>query len=133
MIRNASAYIPNTSTGPPKTFIPAMSATTVSTVAVTVQRTTRRQRVAEHDPGPVRRREQQPPGEAGLEVAGDPEAGEDAAERRRLDEDEAELERRVARLEVEARHLRDLREPARERGEEEEREDQRREEERTGS
>ena len=28
-------YMPKTSTAPPKTFIPAMSATTVSTVAVT--------------------------------------------------------------------------------------------------
>ena len=93
----------------------------------------RRQRVAEHDPGPVRRREQQPAGEAGLEVARDPEAGEDAAERGRLDQHEAELERRVAGREVEARQLRDLREPARERGEEEEREDQRREEAAPGS
>ena len=40
LIRNASAYMPKTSTGPPKTFIPKMSATTVSTAAVTVQRTT---------------------------------------------------------------------------------------------
>ena len=31
--------MPKTSTGPPKTFIPAISATTVSTVAVTDQRT----------------------------------------------------------------------------------------------
>jgi hypothetical protein len=37
-------------------------------------------RVAEHDPGPVRRCEQQSPREAALEVAGDPEAGEDTAE-----------------------------------------------------
>ena len=33
-------YMPKTSTGPPKTFIPARSATTVRTVAVTVQRMT---------------------------------------------------------------------------------------------
>ena len=39
LIRSASVYMPKTSTGPPKTFIPAISATTVSTVAVTVQRT----------------------------------------------------------------------------------------------
>ena len=39
MISSASAYMPKTSTGPPKTFIPAISATTVRTVAVIVQRT----------------------------------------------------------------------------------------------
>ena len=43
-------------------------------------------RVAEDDPAAVRRREQQPPREAALEVAGDPEAGEDTAERRRLEQ-----------------------------------------------
>ena len=39
LIRSASAYIPKTSTGPPKTFIPANRATTVSMVAVSDQRT----------------------------------------------------------------------------------------------
>ena len=56
----------------------------------------RRKAVAEHDPDPVRRREQEPAGEASLEVARDAEAGEDAAERRRLEQHEDELERRVA-------------------------------------
>ena len=84
--------------------------------------------VAEHDPGPVRRGQEQPAREAVLEVARDPEAREDAAERGRLEQDEAELERRVALVELEARHLGDLREPARERHEEEERERERRQE-----
>ncbi len=48
--------------------------------------------VADHDPAAVRGRQQQPPREAALEVAGDPEAGEDAAERRRLEQHEDELE-----------------------------------------
>ena len=47
-------------------------------------------------------------------------------------QDEHELERRVADREVEAGDAPDAREPARERGEEEEREDERREEERRG-
>ena len=122
-------YMPTTSTGPPKIFTPAASATTVSTVPVTAQRASAAERVAEHDPRPVRGREQQPAGEAGLEVAGDSEAREDTDERGRLDQDEAELERRVAGLEVEARQVPDLR-ATREGGEEEEREDQRGEEER---
>jgi hypothetical protein len=53
----------------------------------------------------VRRREQEPPAEAALEVARDAEAGEDAAERRRLEKDEDELEGRVPGRVVEARHL----------------------------
>ena len=61
-------------------------------------------------------------GEAVLEVTRDPEAGEDAAEGGRLEEDEDELERRVAGREVEARDVRDLRQAAGERREEEERE-----------
>ena len=84
----------------------------------------RRDRVAEHDPAAVRRGEQQPAREAALEVPRDPEAGEDPAERSRLEEHEDELEGRVARRVVEARHLVDAREPAREGREEEEREDQ---------
>ena len=84
------------------------------------------QRVAGQDREPVRRRQQQAPREAVLEVGGDPEAGEHAAERRRLQEHEHELERRVAGREVEPRHLAEPRQPARERGEEEQREDQRR-------
>ena len=69
---------------------------------MTSQRTSAASGVAEHDPAAVRRREQQPPREAALEVAGDPEAGEDAAERGRLEQHEHELERRVAVREVEA-------------------------------
>ena len=57
----------------------------------------RRERVAEDDPGAVRRREQEPPREAGLEVARDAEPGEDAAECGRLDEHEAELRTRCSR------------------------------------
>ena len=38
------------------------------------------------------RSEQEPPGEAALEVAGDPEAGEDAAEGGRLKQHEGDLE-----------------------------------------
>ena len=63
----------------------------------------RGERVAEDDPDAVRRRQQQPPREAALEVARDPEAGEDAAEGRRLQQHEDELEGRVAGREVEAR------------------------------
>ena len=83
--------------------MPTTRATTVSSVAVIAQRSDRGERVAEHDPAAVRRGEQQPAGEAALEVAGDPEAGEDAAERRRLQQHEDELERRVAVREVEPR------------------------------
>src|SRR5262249_47771423 len=87
-------------------------------------------RVAEHDPGPVRRREQQPPREAALEVARDPEACEDAAERGRLQQDEDELEGGVALLVVEPGDVPDPREAAGEGGEEEEREQKRRHEQR---
>ena len=66
-------------------------------------RTSAATRVAGEDAEPVRRAEQQPPGEALLEVGRDPEAGEHAAERRRLQQHEHELERRVAGREVEAR------------------------------
>ena len=93
----------------------------------------RRERVADDDPAPVRRSEQQPLGEPALEVARDAEPGEDAAERRRLKEHEHELERRVARREVEARDLVQLRETAGERGEEEEREEHRRQRRSAGS
>ena len=58
-----------------------------------------------------------------LEVGGDPEAGEHAAERRRLEQHEHELERRVAGREVEAGHVADVRQAAREGDEEEQRED----------
>ena len=83
-----------------------------------------RQRVAGDDPAPLRRREQQPPREPVLEVARDAEAREHAAERRRLEQHEHELERRVPVREVEAGDVVDARQPARERREEEEREDQ---------
>ena len=86
----------------------------------------RRERVAGEDAEPVRRGQHQPPREPVLEVRRDPEAGEHAAERRRLQQHEHELERRVARREVEARHVADARQPAREGDEEEQREDQRR-------
>ena len=86
--------------------------------------------VAEQDPAPLRRCEQQPPRKSVLEVAGDAEAREDAAERGGLEQHEDELERRVSGRVVEARHVLQLREAAGEGGEEEEREDQRRQEER---
>ena len=130
LIRSASVYMPNRSTRPAEDVHPGDQRDDGEHGRRHDPAHERRERVAEHDPGPVRRREQQPAREAGLEVARDPEAGEDAAERRRLEQDEAELERRVAGREVEARHVRDLREPAGERGEEEEREDQRRDEQR---
>ena len=47
------------------------------------------------------------PRESALEVPCDAEAREDAAESGRLEEDEHELECRVAGREVEARHVRD--------------------------
>ena len=65
----------------------------------------RRERVAEHDPAPVRRGEQQAPREAVLEVAREREPREHAAERGRLEQDEDELERRVAGRVVEAGHV----------------------------
>ena len=76
----------------------------------------------------MRRGEHQAPREPVLEVARDPEAREHAAERGRLEEHEDELERRVARGEVEPRQPRQLREAAHERREEEERECDRRDE-----
>ena len=81
--------------------------------------------VAEDDAAAVRRRQQQPPREAALEVACDPEAGEDTRERRGLDDDERELKRRVALREREARRARDPGQTPGEGGEEEEREDER--------
>ena len=57
----------------------------------------------------MRRREQVAPGEAGLEVAGDAKAGEDAAESRRLQQDEDELEGGIAAREVEAGDVADRR------------------------
>src|SRR5262249_22566411 len=67
---------------------------------------------------------------AGLEVAGDPEAGEDAAEGGRLEQHEDELEGGVAGGEFKARDFADRRQAAGEGGEEEEREDQRRDQQR---
>ena len=81
----------------------------------------------------MRRGEQQPPREAALEVARDPEAREDPAERGRLKQHEDELKGRVTVREVEARCVRDPRQAAGERREEEERKEQRRDEQRTGS
>jgi len=81
------------------------------------------QRVARDDPLAPRGAEQQAPAEARLEVGRGREAGEDPAEGGRLQEDEDELEGRVARREVEARHVGDVREAAREGDEEEQRED----------
>jgi hypothetical protein len=78
----------------------------------------------------MRRRKQQAPGEPGLEVARDPESREDAAERRRLQQDEDELERRVALGVVESRDIVDARQSTDERGEEEQRERELRDDER---
>ncbi len=86
-------------------------------------------RVAGDDPVAVGGGEQVALGESGLEVAGDPEAGEDSAEGRRLQQHEDELEGGVAGREVEARDVADRREAPGEGEEEEEREDQRRDEE----
>src|SRR4029079_14323403 len=65
-----------------------------------------------------------------LEVARDAEAGEDAPERSRLEEDEDELESRVAVRVVEAGRVLNLRQPTRKRGEEEQRERHRRQQDR---
>ena len=78
----------------------------------------------------MRRSEQEPAREAGLEVARDPEPGEDAAEGGRLEQYEDELEGRVSLRVVEAGHVLNPREPAGEGREEEEREEQRGDEER---
>ena len=90
----------------------------------------RREPVAADDPAAVRGGQHQPAREAGLEVARDGEAREDAAERRRLQQHEAVDEGRVAAVEVEARDRVDAREAARERREEEHREQQRRDDDR---
>src|SRR5207244_11695743 len=82
------------------------------------------------DGRPVRRGQEEAAREAALEIPRDREACEHPTERGRLEEDEDELERRVAGGEVEAGHLGNTREAARERREEEEREEQRRQEER---
>src|SRR2546426_5544500 len=79
-----------------------------------------RDRVAEQDAAAIRRGDHQATHEAALEVARDPEPGENARERRRLQQHEHELKRRVARRGVEARYLRDARKTSDERGEEEE-------------
>ena len=90
----------------------------------------RRDRVAGDDPAPLRRGHEQAAREAALEVARDPEACEDAAERGRLQEHEDELERRVAAVEVEAGHVAKPGEPAGERHEVHQREEHRRDEQR---
>ena len=100
---SASTISPNRSTPPPVTCMPVASATANSSAPTITARTSAATRVAGEDPEPVRRAEQQPPREALLEVGRDPEAGEHAAERRRLQQHEHELERRVAGREVEAR------------------------------
>ena len=88
----------------PPTFIPATSATTV--------RRNSHDRPAHEQPASayprtiplrLRRSEHEALREPALEVAGDPEPGEDAAERGRLQQHEHELERRVAGLVVESR------------------------------
>src|SRR5206468_2406830 len=61
--------------------------------------------VAGDDPAPPCRGEQEPPRKPVLEVARDSEAGEDAAERGRLEQDEAELETGVPWPVVEAGHV----------------------------
>ncbi len=85
--------------------------------------------VAEDERTAVGGGEQQPAAEAELEVGRDREAAEDAAERGALAEDEGEDERGVAGAVVEAGHLADRREAAREGREEEERHQHRRQEE----
>jgi hypothetical protein len=65
----------------------------------------RSHRVAGDDPAAARGAQQQAPRKPRVEVAGDREAGEDTAERRRLQEDERELERGVAGLVVEVGHV----------------------------
>ena len=127
---SASTISPNRSTPPPVTCIPVTSATTNSRPPDQEGAEQRRDRVAGEDPQPVRRAEQQSPREPALEVGGDAEAGEHAAERARLQQHEHELERRVAGREVEAGDVAHAREAARERGEEEQREDDRGEQER---
>src|SRR5205085_12579993 len=78
----------------------------------------------------VHRRDVQAPGEARPEVACDAESREDAAEGRRLEQHEDELERRVAGRIVEAREVLDLLKAAGEGGKEEQREELRRQEDR---
>ena len=70
----ASVYRPTMSTGPPPTCIPASEGDHGQERRGDVPAQERRKAVAEHDPDPVRRREQQPAGEAALEVARDAEA-----------------------------------------------------------
>src|SRR5215203_6634154 len=90
----------------------------------------RRDRVPRDDPAPVRRRHEQAAREPALEVARDPEPGEDAAERGRLQQHEHELESRVPARVVEAGNVAEPREPARECREVEQREEHRRQQER---
>src|SRR3954454_20270541 len=90
----------------------------------------RRRHVTEQDAAAIRSGEHQPPHEPALPVAGNPEAREDSRERRRLQQDEDELERRVPERKVEARDVADAREAADEGGEEEQREEERRDDER---
>src|SRR5204863_9553591 len=73
---------------------------------------------------------QQAASEPALEVARDPEAREDTPERGRLQEDEDELERGVAAVEVEPRYVTQPREPAGEREEVHQREEHGRDEQR---
>src|SRR5581483_9123538 len=80
------------------------------------------ERVAGDQPRAAGGGEEQPTREAVLEVARDAEAGEDAAEGGRLEQDEAELEAGVAGRVVEARHVAQTRETACERDEVEQRE-----------
>ena len=99
------------STPLPSTFIPAASATTTTIDAVTAQRTSAAMRVADDD----RRCGAAPRASAGgrspySKSRAIAEAGEHAAERRRLEQHEDELERRVAGREVEARARRETRE-----------------------
>ena len=123
---SASTISANRSTPLPSTCMPVAIATTNSSTPTATARTIADERVAGEHAEPVRRGQEQPPREPVLEVRRDPEPGEHAAERRRLQQHEHELERRVARREVEARHVADARQAAREGDEEEQREDQRR-------
>src|ERR1700754_1231328 len=121
LTRIASVYMPTRSIPEPSICIPATRATAVRTAQVTKARPS----AARPEPAMIPRRSVAA-AEAGLEIAGDAEAGEDAAEGRRLEQHEDVLEGGVAGREVEAGDVADGGEPAGEGGEEEEREDQRR-------
>ena len=114
--------------GPPSTCIPISSPSANTNAVLMIQRTI----VASESrtgSGAVRRWDHQPLREAALEVLRDAEAGEIAGHRRRLQQQERERERLVARGVVEAGYLVDSGERAGEPDEEDDREHQGRKEE----